>query len=99
MLPRPPFRPLRPLLLTDALVLSLSLRSLRIRLKLNPTSPLKHGKVWGVYHWNHRQIGKETKIGGAHKKQWMLDAEQSPDLTPDQLRSMLKTTPMAASQQ
>jgi hypothetical protein len=67
------------------------------RLKLNPRSPLKHGKVWGVYHWNHRQIGQETRIGGVHKKQWLLDAEQSSDLNPDQLRSMLKGLPQPPS--
>ena len=65
------------------------------RLKLNPRSPIKHGKVWGVYYWNHRQIGKETKIGGVHKKQWLLDAEQPQELSVDQRRTMLRPAALA----
>lgn len=39
-----------------------------------------------MYHWNHKQIGVATRIGGTAKKQWLLDAEQPATMTPDQLR-------------
>jgi hypothetical protein len=57
------------------------------RIKPNPNQPYTSGKVWGVYFWNHRQIGKETSIGGTSKRQWKLDAEQPEGLSADQLRS------------
>ena len=43
--------------------------------------------MWGQYYWNHRPIGKPTKIGGVAKKQWKLDDEQT--MEPDLLRSSL----------
>lgn len=56
---------------------------------MNHNQPYKYGKVWGIYHWNYNQIGKETKIGGVAKKQWLVDLEQSPEMTPDLLRTMI----------
>ena len=46
--------------------------------------------MWGQYYWNYRLIGKETEIHGVAKKQWKLDAEQPPDLTPEELRTVLQ---------
>jgi hypothetical protein len=63
------------------------------RVKLDQDQPYKYAKVWGVYHWNHNQIGQETRIGGVAKKQWLLDLEQSPELSPDALRTLLQPKP------
>mmetsp|Transcript_15215 Transcript_15215/g.20394 ORF Transcript_15215/g.20394 Transcript_15215/m.20394 type:complete len:117 (-) Transcript_15215:379-729(-) len=69
------------------------------RCKLKPSSPYSYGKVWGVFHWNHKQIGTETKIGGTHKKQWLLDLEQPPELSEDGLRSLLPRRPAKKTKQ
>mmetsp|Transcript_24699 Transcript_24699/g.55624 ORF Transcript_24699/g.55624 Transcript_24699/m.55624 type:complete len:86 (-) Transcript_24699:307-564(-) len=70
----------------------------RGRVKPNPNQPYKYGKAWGVYHWNGKQIGSETKIGGVAKKQWILDPEQSL-ADKDLLRSLLAKAEKAEAQE
>uniref|UniRef100_A0A7S2SVE1 Uncharacterized protein n=1 Tax=Rhizochromulina marina TaxID=1034831 RepID=A0A7S2SVE1_9STRA len=57
------------------------------RIKPSPRAPYRYGKVWGVLHWNGRQVGEETQIGGVAKRQWMLDVDQPEGVS---LRTLLE---------